>query len=290
MKEQLDLINFPVGIRYEDTYGQWLELFKKLAESDTKFSIRGCPRSWASLIYALGNDIESVRDHFPTDSLARCTPELLKHFEREGLLREMVECHSTLRPELVDSLYKADMEWITLWRLFKENKGKEEMILVTNNASFFRLPFMNYLDNILPTYIPTKTKCVIVPCAADKPYPAPLHKVVRENITDDYEIIIATGVLGLVPELLWPQMPLYDSGMPNQWRCMLAVEKFFGLNGYNRVVVYSDFYASAIHRGLKGVRYQDGHHNVAYVFGYAENMPYQDLLSSENLNTLRSML
>lgn len=286
MRKQLDLRQMPTGVRYEDTYGAWLSVFKMLAESRDKYDVTSCPRSWASLVYYLGNEVLSVRDYFATDPIARCTPELLQHFEAAGLLRSVIENHATLRPELVDALYKVDMEWGSVLRLQRVSEGytPDPMILVTSNSSFFRPEFLHYLDKVLPRFHQTKKKCVIVPCAADKPYPAPLHLAVRSNIPDDYEIIIATGVLGLVPESLWPKMPLYDSGMPNQWRCMLTVEKFFQMYHFTNIVVYSDFYASAVCRGLHRVPA-----SVGYVFGVEENMPYQDLLSEKNLAELKRM-
>jgi hypothetical protein len=51
-----------------------------------------------------------------------------------------------------------------------------------------------------------------------------------------------------VPRELWDIMPLYDSGLPNQWRLMLETEKYFLSNRYDRIVVYSDFYNEAIMR------------------------------------------
>ena len=284
--EIINLDPLPDGVRYEDTYGSWLKIFQTMAERADPILIYGCPRSWASLAYYLGNTVMTVRDHFPTDPIARATPELLVEMEKAGLLRQMVESHSTLRPELVDALYKVDVEWKVNLRQ-QEVNGEikaDPMTLVTNNASFFRPQFMRYLTALRAYRTPAK-RCVVVTCAADKPYPAPLHSAVRRVIPDSYEMVIATGVLGIVPEEGWGTMPLYDSGMPNQWRCMVVAEEYFRNNPYDHIIVYSDFYASAIARALQLINFDKA--KVDFIFGDHDGLQYQDLMSNQNLVLLR---
>ena len=143
----------------------------------------------------------------------------------------------------------------------------------------------------LETYVPNvyKRKCVLVPCAADKPYPAPMHTAVRKNIPENYDIIIATGVLGLVPESRWDTMPLYDSGMPYEWRLMKTVNWFFSkyVTYYDTVVVYSDFYSAAINIGFSMSAFP--RKNVYFVFPPGYYAEYQDLLSEENLGKLKEL-
>ncbi len=224
------------GRRYEDVYGGWLSLLREVAESDEPCAVDDVPPSWEPLIYYLGGVV------LPPMSFA------LLGAERAGRLRELVEQACAARPELVDALYKSDMEWETKNR---RHQHQTEFV-VTNNGSFFRPEVLAFIER-LETFEPTRRKCVLVPCAADKPYPAPLHKAVAERLPTDYHMIIATGVLGLVPEELWGLMPHYDSGIPNQWRLMKAVESYFGRHAYDRVVVYCDFYNEAILRGYSDV-------------------------------------
>lgn len=278
----IDISTLPSGKRYEDQYGKFLDIFKQVAESEEEIVVVGAPRSWSSLIYYLGGRTVMARDQFPGDEFVPLSGGCYEEeAEKNGRLRELVEHHSTLRPELVDALYKSDMVWKTVNRRHQTQKEFN----VTCNGSFFRPEVLDYINNILPQYKPEKTKCVLCPCAADKPYPAPLHTAILEVIPPDYELIIATGVLGLVPQKLWDVMPLYDSGVPYQWRLMNLSQWFFSKNLYDRVVVYSDFYASALHRGLKAVGNEIT--NDFYVFGY-DDMDYLDLLSPENLAKLKA--
>lgn len=282
MGTTLYLTTLPSGKRYEDQYGKFLDIFKQIAESEEEVEVVDAPSSWASLIYYLGGSIVNTMNHFQEDSLA--TPYM--HANNAFLaycsarrMREKVEHDSTLRPELVDALYKSDVEWKTVNRRHQNQRTFN----VTCNGSFFRPEVLDYINNVLPQYKPEKPKCVLCPCAADKPYPAPLHSAILEVLPPDYELIIATGVLGLVPQKFWDVMPLYDSGVPYQWRLMKIARKFFSTNLYERIVVYSDFYANSIFTALKGWGMNDH-----YVFGHDE-MDYLDLLSSENLTKLKEL-
>jgi len=247
----INLTTMPRGSRYEDTYGGWLDIFERVATTDSApFVVHGPPVSWASLLTYLGADVVAPQVHFPEDRMLRFVADDIHQAVSNGRLRELVEMHSTLRPELVDALYKSDVEWPTCRR----RHTMQKRFNVTCNGSFFRPEVMTYLRNF-ERYIPRKPKCVIVPCAADKPYPAPIHDAIirvmeRRGCRDEYEIIIATGVLGLLPESLWGEAPEYDAGLPNPWRLQDAVMRFFDRVTYNRVIVYSDYNAEAISLGF----------------------------------------
>lgn len=288
----IDLTHLPSGKRYEDQYGKFLDIFKQVAESKEEVVVVSPPVSWCSLIYYLGGKPVDPKIHFYEDGLLRHYSSVTKNVDgdvigdingrffnicRDGKMREVVEHDSTLRPELVDALYKSDTEYNTVNRRHQTQR----MFNVTCNGSFFRPEVLHYINNILPQYTPEKSRCVLCPCAADKPYPAPLHTAILKVLPPGYELIIATGVLGLVPQKLWDVMPLYDSGVPYQWRLMKIAKEFFSKHYYSKIVVYSDFYASSIRAGLKGMDVDD-----VYVFGHGD-MDYLDLLSPTNLARLK---
>ena len=282
MKPLTSFAHLPEGETYENTYGAWLNLFRAVAEAEEKPSLFEVPASWAPLLFYLGADIQTVRSHFPEDKLTDFLPLDLEVAEARGMLRELVEVYSALRPELVDALYKSDVEWYTVGR---RHHCMKLDFKVTCNGSFFRPEVMKYLRETLPSYQQTKNKCVIVPCAADKPYPAPLHRAVRENITEDYEIIVASGVLGLIPESLWGRAPNYDSGMPYEWRVMQSVLEFFDEHRYDRILVYSEYNALAIKKGLRDASL--GPPTVVFLFQPRYYDAYENLLDPKHLARLR---
>lgn len=239
----IDLKELPKGKTYEDSYGAWLDIFRQVACSpiDARLTIRGAPRSWVTLLAYLGGRVIEPQVHFEEDLFLNSVSEDMFSAVEKGRLRELVEMHSTLRPELVDALYKSDVEWPTIERLHQTQKKFN----VTNNGSFHRPEVLAYL-RWLKTYRATKPRCVVVPCAADKPYPAPLHQRViqvleSKGVRHLYEVLIASGVLGILPEAAWSDAPEYDAGLPYPWRLFHVASQFFSANDYEKIVVYSDY-------------------------------------------------
>lgn len=250
------------GRTLENAYGGWLAMFQEVAEAPNDTIAVNVPSAWEPLMWYLG---------------ARCLH--LGNVVDLQLRRHTVEGTCAFEAVLVDALWKADMEWSGPRRHTWENEFP-----VASYSAFYRPEVMKYLREDLPTHKPTHNKCVLVPCAADKPYPAPMHKAVREAVGADWEIIVATGVLGLVPESLWSVAPMYDSGLPNQDRVSEVVAQHLAAKHgkqYGRILVYSDHYAWAISRGFGGK-------SVGYLFGSEPRSAYLDLLAPEHLGRLRN--
>jgi len=206
----------------------------------------------------------------------------------QWLDRTALEVLCGFRPECVDALWKIDMQWtVPPGRVHRPEKKKE--FIVTNNGSFHRpevLEFMKQLEHFPP---PSK-KVVLVPCAADKPYPSPLHQAVLDRMPADYYMAVATGVLGIVPQAAWPTMPHYDSGVPNQWRLMTEVVKYFTRYKHERIVVYSDFYNEAIMRALLDVcDIKEYCARVEMVLPVKFYFDYENLLAPERLRQLEEV-
>jgi predicted RNA-binding protein len=195
--------------------------------------------------------------------------------------RTTVEALCGFRPELVDALWKCDMEWSTQ-RV--PNEGRRDFI-VTSNGSFFRPEVLHYINEELQAYKPTKKKCVLIPCAADKPYPSPLHQAVLDILPADYDLITATGVLGLVPQALWPVMPYYDSGVPYEWRLFNIAQWYFSRHAYHHVIAYTDFYSYTIAKALAHMPYL----KLDFVDEPVVRKGYLDLLAPERLEKLRTL-
>ena len=313
-KLNVHLDDLPSGARYEDTYGEWLNIFAIVRETRRRLGftskrtanvedlycrdivIHGCPFAWVWLFRWLRVTVKSARLHFPdvdpmiapmayhiigpdfeeqdTDTPGfydRVQPpyeewfsEAVQQFRAAEFMTEnprgdfpyldpeprtFVEAQCALRPELADALWKLDMQW-KYWPedepyladdAPKVSHGKGS-IFVTNHNSMYRREIVDYLT-VLSTHEPAKKKkVVLVPCAADKPYPTDLHCKVKALLpSDDWYMATVTGALGLVPEKLWPIMPNYDAGVPNHWRTFQVVKDYFSRNRHEVIVVYSEF-------------------------------------------------
>ena len=272
-----DLIKQVVGHGYAHEYDDYLALFRTLAQTDELYLCVNVPASWGPFIRWLGHQVESVKRVEGWDGE---TIEWCKAYVEAKDKRRIVEIASTVRPELVHALYCADTEWSCPLRAKTNLLG----FPITCNGSFFRDEVLGYKQK-LNAFKPTKRRAVIVPCAAEKPYPSPLHSAVLDRIdTEQWHVIVATGVLGLVPQELWPEAPHYDSGLPNLFRCSITAQWFFSKFQYEAVVVYSDFYAYAFKQGLDRAARRPGW--VSYVLGNYYRDTYENLLLEEHLMSL----
>lgn len=231
------------GKRYEDTYGAYLKFFEFIADQPqrTNITVIGAPGSWVALLRWMDCTVVNTVNYFDHDPEAMAAVDLLAG----KFNRTLVEALCGLRPETVDALWKLDMQWKTERN---RNEGLRDFI-VTNNGSFHRAEVLEY-GRKLQSYTPSKRDVVLVPCAADKPYPSPMHQAVMDRMPESFYLCNATGVLGLVPQDLWPEMPYYDSGIPNEWRLMNTVLDYFTRVQHRNIIIYCDFYNEAIDRGL----------------------------------------
>jgi hypothetical protein len=274
------------GKTYESTYTGWLDFFRELAEADERIRVVRAPACWSPFLRYMGHTVAEPVKWFLEDHLFDNWPSTDTY---EGC-RRVVEVSSTCRPELAHALYLWDTDWrhrenaVARTAFMNTNRSKE--FVVTCNASFFRAEVMEYLNHFLPEWKPGPrwyaSTLVMVPCAADKPYPAPMHQFVQKAVPDAY-LMVATGVLGMVPEDLWRVAPSYDSGIPNNERLFEVISKFFKQFAHPRpVIVYSDFYAKWAVKALK-----EANQPCVSVFGSEEIPEYYDLVSDENLALLK---
>lgn len=267
---------------YAHEYDSWLTMFRLLAFAEEPIECANVPSCWVPFILWLGHEVANVKrvGHGDWDF------ELLdwrKAYEKATDKRRIVEIASTCRPELVHALYCADTEWPCNTRLASEPLF--DAFTVTCNGSFFRREIQEYRE-LLHGYVPSLRRAVICPCSAEKPYPASLHRAIRKVIPDDWQIIVATGVLGLAPDDLWGKMPEYDSGLPYIERVADTVAWYFSRHEYEHVVVYSDFYAYAVRKGFRDVATPRIPRTIDYILGNHYRDTYENLLLPEHLHAL----
>lgn len=271
------------GEDYAHEYDEYLDFFRMLGHASAPITCLNVPRQWVPMVKHLGHTVESVAPFF---DLALDGLDWGVAYDQATDPRRVVEVASTCRPELVHALYCADTEWPC--RLRKHELKKE--FVVTCNGSFFR-PEVETYRQLLRGFNPESNCAVLVPCAAAKPYPAPLHRAVLERLPKHapgkWHVIIATGVLGLIPQELWDYAPHYDSGVPYIDRVVQTVRWYFTKHRYQKLVVFSDFYAYAIRLGLSQLLDKP---NVRYVFGSDYRDTYENTTLMEHLDRLEVAL
>lgn len=278
----INLTKMPVGNRYEDTYGMYLDVFERVAVTPLTVipNVKNPPMSWIPLLQYLGAKVQGGQKFFDVDF------EMGDQgwYQMKG--RTAVEAMCGMRPELVDALWKCDMQWSS--ERLDECKGAlhYQEFSVTCNGSFYRpelIAFMKEVDAYRSEY----RQILLVPCAADKPYPAPLHKAVLKVLPEGWELAIATGVLGIVPQCFWPQMPRYDSGLPNEWRLYKRTKKYFATRTYTAIVCYVDYYSIALYEAFTSLRRYPVPIFINPIKFYYD---YLDLLNHESLTRLKHVL
>lgn len=282
------------GKTYEATYLGWIEFFKEIAHANSRVMVRDYPRSWTQFIRYMGHTSMSYQLWFLEDSLVLFNEQRSEHiYGNYEVERRIVEIASTMRPELAHALYLWDTQWHShpnaVERMrFRENQKSKEFV-VTCNASFFRKEVMDYfklLDEWTPPIEYYGKQVILCPCAADKPYPAPLHKAIRCVAPEAY-LIVVTGVLGVVPESLWSVAPNYDAGIPYNERVRGAVAQFFSrfpLPRGRRPIIYSDYLHRVIEQGLSSA----GQAYASVFDTTPAEEGYMDLMDSMNLERLKN--
>lgn len=265
------------GTRYEDRYGGYLAFFQMIAEQISgPITVHYAPWSWYPLLWHLNCNFGKMKLHFDHD--VRVAYAIGANLELD---RTEVEVLCSFRPETADALWKCDMQWLLRVDRRRQYEKKDQFIVTTNGA-YHRREVLDYLQE-LNDYKPEWERVVLVPCAADKPYPSPLHRAVIDLITEDWYIMNATGVLGLVPMELWPMMPHYDSGVPNEWRLFNTVRRYFKRHNHSRIVVYCDYYAQTIYHALASIGQLD---RAQFVVPPRFYFDYVDLLDPQRLMVL----
>lgn len=278
----VDLTVMPQGQRYEDRYRGYLDVFERIAKTpvNERVHVTRPPWSWVPLLRHLDCDMMDPQMFFEHCPAVRgaLIGQSAKDFDRT-----LVEVLCSFRPETADALWKCDVQWATPRA---RRYAPVDEFIVTTNGAYHRPEVLHYMET-LKAYQPTKKKVLLVPCAADKPYPSPMHQMCLDLLPDDFYLMNATGVVGLVPQDLWDVMPHYDSGIPNEWRLYQTVSQYFARHEHTRIVVYCDYYSEAIQEAFAAIGQYDLAEFILPVQFYAD---YVDLMSKENIAALRDTL
>jgi hypothetical protein len=269
------------GKDYENTYGQYLDFFRFIASEpvETKISIHNCPRSWAPFLHCLGCSVESLVNYFPIDNYLEVDKFVLA---KSKFPKEVYDVFMQYRPETVDAIWKVYMQDDWMRHRILDVKENSEFT-ITTDITFYRRDIMYYIRFVLLKTQPTKRNVLLVPCAADKPYPAPMHQKVLDVMPNDYYLATVTGALGLVPQELWDRMPNYDAGIPNEMRLFNVVYSYFLKYPHNNIVCYLDNHSKVLYNvfSLLGCL-----NRVTFINPVKTYTSYMDLQSEENIKNL----
>lgn len=277
-----------IGAGYAAEYTGYMDFFRLLAgRHGEPFTAWNVPRCWVPLITYLGGIVESTKRVKAWGDAEAVDWRAATRNAQD--LRRVVEMSAAARPELTDALYVID----TQFPVVTHRHAMHDTFVVTTNGSFYRPEVLAYRRR-LDGYEPRHKRAVIVPCTAVKPYPAPLHAAVldrirRAGLLGDYDVIVMSGVLGLVPADLWGEQPNYDAGLPNSERVQDTARWYFTKHRYERLVVYSDFNAHSLHMGLSQVPEAQVPH-VVWCFGHYRRSSYENLLDEQYLQQLDAAL
>ncbi len=240
------------GRSYEDVYSGWLKIFREIAESKVTCRVEDAPHVWLPLIEYLGGSAKTTVQFGPDEWwTGHGISQAIRIAKASNEFRSFVEHVCSCRPELVDALWRADR----VWKTYSPFAYKHEDDFVIASVNAFDRPEIKSYEDFLDSFETDKPNCVVTNCAADKPYPAPLHQEIHKRLPDDsWHMVTATGVLGLIPEELWRFAPEYDSGWPNFERLRQVATEYFSRHRYERVVVYTDLYAPALSEVLTALR------------------------------------
>lgn len=274
---EIDLAVLPGGERYEDRYGGYMKVFEDIAKTppDEMVRVSNPPWCWVPLLDHLSCLVRNPRVHWPHCRIVGDGTVANKSI----VDRTALEILCSFRPETADALWKCDMQW-------RPERARAyptlNEFIITTNGSYHRKEVIDFIEISLANYKPTKRNVVLVPCAADKPYPSRMHQAVLNMMPESFYMMNATGVLGLVPQDLWPIMPHYDSGIPNDWRLMNIAMDYFSRNKHNDIIVYCDYYNLAIARAFQIIGQKATFVNTVKFY-----YDYIDLCAPERLAVLK---
>jgi hypothetical protein len=148
-------------------------------------------------------------------------------------LRDLVEMFASFCPVGADILMQCDYEGTT----------HDELPKVTEMASFHsynRSYVRELLDEMSHSIAPRHDKCMLLPCAATRPYnTSKKHQHIYElypNHEEYYKVVITT--IGVVPQEYWnhPLILSYNNSYPDLWQVYLRCKQYFQLNKFEEYV------------------------------------------------------
>jgi len=166
--------------------------------------------------------------------------ELVQGAEQRGRLRVMVEGIASLDPLLADVLHKLD-------RRIAASGTVARPLQFTGWQSYGRPEVIEFDDRVLAGAVAKSGTALVLPCARRRPYQESkthrrLKRALDERLQGEIDEVVVSS-LGVVPIGHWndPVVLAYDSGVPDIYRVLRLMRRFFIKARYDTVVDCLEF-------------------------------------------------
>jgi hypothetical protein len=257
-------------VRFDSLRDDWVKggdvlVRLMLRSARGEIALQGFPRQWIPLFVHFSVHFTQViapRRYIPLVSdVSNSDLRLLCERARSrGALRELVEAFASLDPLVADVLYKLDR------RTIATEAVASLCVKLTGWQSYGR-PEILALDNLIADAACAHHEtAVLLPCARRRPYQmSKTHqriwrelkvKAIEQSCVDS----IVVSSIGIVPKAYWghPVVAAYDSGVPDIYRVLRLMRRYFQKAHYHHVVdclefkPYSDCLQIIAREGLVG--------------------------------------
>lgn len=267
----------PEGIRFCEIRDDWYrgaDLMARLigrAALGSPVTFEGFPRQWLPIFAFFGAAYRALTEPLNYTPIATELSNseierLVEGARAVGRLRQLAEVFSATDPVIADVLHLLDR------RLGSAGpQSRSSYVPLTGWQSYGRAEVQALEARIEESGHPGASKAVALPCARGRPYErSRTHKrLLRALKADGIEpptvdqIVISS--IGVIPHQFWedPVVLAYDSGVPDIYRVLRLIRKFFSKARYELVIdclefaPYSDCLQIAASEGLIG-RIQKG--------------------------------
>jgi hypothetical protein len=243
----------PTIVRFDSLRDDWVKgadvLVRLILRSaQERVCLQGFPQQWIPVFILFGVcfcDVSAPMEYVAvaSDLSPRKLEVLSKRAHARGALREMVEAFASLDPLIADVLHKLDR------RMAPPETVAPLRVKLTGWQSYGRPEILALGNLIADSARAHHTTAVALPCARRRPYPSSkTHRRIWEKLklkgiepTRVDRLVVSS--IGIVPEAYWdhPVILAYDSGVPDIYRILRLMRRYFQRARYTNVVDCLEF-------------------------------------------------
>lgn len=260
----------PSIVRFDSLRDDWVkgaDLVVRLIARSARDGVvlQGFPRQWIPIFVHCGvvfSESSASTEYVPlaSDIPGSELEKLSRGAQAKGALREMVEAFASLDPLIADVLYKLDR------RMIAPPASGPIRIKLTGWQSYGRPEVRAFNGLVESIGSANHGVAVLLPCARRRPYQnSKTHRRIwkrlrTHSIEQGHVDSLVVSSIGIVPEALWdhPVVLAYDSGVPDIFRILRLMRKYFQKSRYAVVIdclefkPYSDCLQIVAREGLVG--------------------------------------
>lgn len=251
-------------------------LIRGCIEERQYLEFHGFPRQWIPIFEWFGiawADSIDPLEYIPffSDLTEDCLTAIIRRAKEQKSLRILVESATMYDPILSDLLYIIDNTVSLTGSVIKhdcqeiDDKTQERTRrLILNGWQAYGRPSVRTIEKAVLAVQPQANIAVALPCSRTRPYnKSSTHRKIYQILErhgyklDELHRIVITS-LGVLPEETWglPQVMTYDAGVPDIYRILRLIRKYFSKVQYLYVLdclqfePYSDVLRIAEREGI----------------------------------------